>query len=107
MTEKKTKMILKYKKDLRTMEDLKKFLIDFFKDRNLKVYLFGSRARGDNTPFSDIDIGILTEEDISSDLTILREILEESNLPYKVDLVNLSSNKELLKIILAEGKRWI
>ena len=93
--------------ELETVEDLKKFLKDFFKNKKVKVYLFGSRERGDNTPFSDVDIGFLASRDISDKLTILKEILEESNFPYKVDLVDLSSNRELLKIVLKEGKRWL
>jgi len=93
--------------ELETVEDLRKFLKDFFKNEKVKVYLFGSRARGDNTPFSDVDIGFLASRDISDKLTILKEILEESNFPYKVDLVDLSSNRELLKIVLKEGKRWL
>ena len=92
---------------LETLEDLRSFLKDFFGSEKVKVYLFGSRARGDNTPFSDVDIGLLASKDISDKMTILREILEESNFPYKVDLVDLSSNKELLEIVLKEGKRWL
>jgi len=93
--------------ELETVEDLRKFLKDFFKNEKVKIYLFGSRARGDNTPFSDVDIGFLASRDITDKLTILKEILEESNFPYKVDLVDLSSNRELLKIVLKEGKRWL
>jgi len=94
-------------KDLRTIEDLREFLRDFFEGKAVKVYLFGSRARGDNAPFSDVDVGILVEEDISSELVILKGILEESNLPYKVDLVDLSFNSELEEIVVREGKRWL
>jgi len=90
---------------LETIEDLKRFLKEFFKDEQVKIYLFGSR--GDNTPFSDVDIGFLADCDISDKLVLLREVLDESNFPYKVDLVDLSSNGDLLKIVLKEGKRWL
>ncbi len=92
--------------ELRTIEDLKRFLKEFFKDINVQIYLFGSRARGDNSPFSDIDIGFLTDEEISEKLVLLREILEKSNFPYKVDLVDLSSSS-LKEVVLREGKRWL
>jgi len=92
---------------LETIEDLMKFLKDFFKDEKVEIYLFGSRARGDNTPFSDIDIGFLAKEDISNKLTVLRYILEEGNFPYKVDLVDLSYDSELLACVLREGKKWL
>ena len=92
---------------LETLEDLRSFLKDFFGSEKVEIYLFGSRARGDNTPFSDVDIALLASKDMSDKMTILRDILEESNFPYKVDLVDLSSNKELLEIVLKEGKRWL
>lgn len=53
-----------------------------------KVWLFGSRARGDQQPYSDVDI--LIEGDKSQLYNVLsdiREQLEESNFPFAVDLV--------------------
>lgn len=97
---------MKAKVKLKTIDNLKEFLIDYFKDKKVKVYLFGSRARGDNTGFSDIDIGIVSDEEISRDIVILREILEESSIPYKVDIVDLSKNRDLIDVVLKEGKRW-
>jgi len=98
---------LKTKVNLKTINNLKEFLVDFFKGKEVKLFLFGSRARGDNTIFSDIDIGILSDKDIRKDIVILREILEESNIPYKVDIVELSKNRDLLDVVLKEGKRWL
>ncbi len=93
--------------EVRTVEDLKEFLKDFFKDRDVRIYFFGSRARGDSSRFSDIDIGFLSDRDISKDLTILRELVEESNIPYKIDIVDLSTNKELKEVVMKEGRRWL
>ena len=98
---------MKTKVNLKTINNLKEFLVDFFKGKEVKLFLFGSRARGDNTIFSDIDIGILSDKDIRKDIVILREILEESNIPYKVDIVELSKNRDLLDVVLKEGKRWL
>ena len=92
---------------LETIEDLRDFLRKFFKGQDVKIFLFGSRARGDNSAFSDIDIAFLSEKDISNKLTLLREIIEESNIPYKIDIVDLAQNKGLLKTVLREGKRWL
>ena len=94
------------KKKIATIDELKDFLREFFKEKKPKIYIFGSRARGDHTKFSDIDLGFLSEEDISYELSLLREIIEDSYLPYKVDIVDLSKDKELLEIVLKEGKRW-
>ncbi len=92
---------------MKTIEDLKKFLKEYFKDSEINIYLFGSRARGDNTPFSDIDLGFLTQKDITKKIILLKEFLEKSNFPYKVDIVDLSLDKKLHEIVLKEGEKWL
>ena len=82
---------------------LKKTVIDFLKNDDVKVILFGSRARGDNYVSSDVDIGIIPYRNIDkSRITLLREKIEDLNVPYKVEIVNLSEvsqdfKKEVLK----------
>ncbi len=92
---------------MKTIEELRDFLKTFFKDTKVEIFLFGSRARGDNSRFSDVDIGFLSDVDISKRLIFLREIIENSNLPYKVDIIDLSENTDLLKVVLKEGVRWL
>ncbi len=93
---------------MRTIEDLRNFITEYFTCRtDVRVYLFGSRARGDNTPFSDVDLGIMSDRDISTELALLREAVEESCLPYKVDIVDLSRSGELREVVLKEGIRWL
>jgi len=96
-----------FKEELRTLEDLREFLKEFFKGEEVKVYLFGSRARGDFSEFSDVDLAVYSEKDISDKLTLLTVILEESNLPFKVDLVDLRKATYLMDVVEREGKRWI
>ncbi len=98
---------VKKAKDLRTIDDLKKFLEQFFKSKEVKVYLFGSRAKGENTVYSDIDLALESKEDINKDIVLLKEILEESYLPYKVDIINLKNTPYLKEIVKKEGKRWL
>ena len=88
-------------------ENIQSTLDRMFKDKGVKIYLFGSRARGDNSIFSDVDIGIISDNDISKDIVYLRELLEESSIPYKIDIVDLSKNDRLYKIVLQEGIRWL
>ncbi len=92
---------------IKTIEDLKQFLKEFFKDENVKVYLFGSRAEGKNTEHSDIDLAFESNKDISQKLSQLKYILEESNLPYKVDIVDLKNAPYLRKTVKEKGKRWL
>ncbi len=93
--------------DIKTIDDLKEFIRTFFKGKDVEIYLFGSRARNESSAFSDVDIGFISRDDIRKDIAILREAIEESHLPYKVDLVDLSTDKGLLEIVMKEGKRWL
>jgi predicted nucleotidyltransferase len=53
------------------------------------VWCFGSRARGNQTQFSDLDLMIDCSSDLNSIISEMSEKLIESNFPYKVDLVEL------------------
>ena len=80
------------------------------KEQSAEVYVFGSRARGDHHPFSDLDL--LYKEDSNNPLSAsalasIKEDLENSNLPIKIDIVNdknlaksyrPSVEKDLIKI---------
>ena len=54
------------------------------------VWCYGSRARGDHRPFSDLDLMVDSTTDLSPEVGHIRERLDESNFPFKVDLVQLS-----------------
>ena len=95
------------KDELATIADLKKFLQTFFEGSQVGVFLFGSRTRKNASRFSDIDIGLVSNVDISREITLLKETIEESNIPYKVDIVDLSQDRDLLETVLKEGERWL
>lgn len=57
--------------------------------RNAIIWCYGSRARGDFKPFSDLDLMIEANSDVSSEVASIREKIESSNFPYKVDIVLL------------------
>lgn len=63
-----------------------------------KVFIFGSRVRGDNFERADIDIGMETPEEISS--LVKYEIEQEiENLPvlYKIDFVDFNKVSDNFK----------
>lgn len=63
-----------------------------------KIFIFGSRAKENNRKFSDIDIAIKDSKINSQKLAKTRFELEESNLPYKVDLVDYNElDKKILE----------
>jgi predicted nucleotidyltransferase len=72
------------------------------------VYLFGSRARGDHTERSDIDIAIdLGREMEFREIARARGVLEGLNLPQKIDVVDMHSiPADMKKFILKEGVLW-
>jgi len=92
---------------LSTLDDLKAFLKEFFKGKKIEIYLFGSRARGTEKIGSDVDLAIVSDNPLSEELALLREIFEESNLPYKIDIVDLNQAPYLKEVVLKEGKRWL
>lgn len=54
-----------------------------------QVFCYGSRARGDHQPFSDLDLMVEADHDLSALVSQLQEQLSAGNFPYKVDLVQL------------------
>lgn len=59
-------------------------------EKTYRAYLFGSRATDSHNFNSDIDIAILAEEAVGLELSLARELLAESNIPFTVDLVNMN-----------------
>ncbi len=53
---------------------------------NTEVWAYGSRARGTASPKSDLDLVTLAKPDRTAAVADLREALEESFLPFRVDL---------------------
>lgn len=72
------------------------------------VYLFGSWARGEARRTSDIDVAVLPKGELAwAILSRLREALEESSVPYAVDVVDLREvSAEFRARVLREGVRW-
>lgn len=93
------------------MSDLYKEIILATVSRHIpraKVYLFGSRARKDNTPESDIDIALdaggVIEDSV---LSAIKEDIEESIIPFTVDVVDMRTvSEDFKKQILKDGIVW-
>lgn len=65
------------------------------------VWLFGSRTTEKIKRYSDIDLVIISENRIPWDIIFhLKEDLDESDLPYKVDILDWSTlDNDFKKII--------
>jgi predicted nucleotidyltransferase len=70
-----------------------------------KVFVFGSRARGDHKKTSDLDIAIEGNEPLSlSKRATLELAFSESALPFRVDIVDLHTvDAGFRSIILRDG----
>lgn len=96
------------KNEFNSLEKLKEVLLSFLKGEDVKVVLFGSRARGDFVSASDIDVGIIIGESVDrKKIILLREYIEELNIPYKVEIVDFSKvSEEFKQMALKEAVVW-
>ena len=86
-------------------------IIDVFSravpNKAFSVYLFGSRARGEEENGSNADLAVEGEQINRTDLSLIREQWEYSTIPVMLDLVDikdignaLSSQIEKEKVLL-------
>lgn len=70
-----------------------------------KIILYGSRAKGNFKPGSDIDLTIVAPNLQLSDLLKMENELEDLDLPYKIDLslMHQIENKSLIEHIHRVG----
>lgn len=70
-----------------------------------KIYLFGSRARNTNSQWSDVDIALDAGE-VLPQLSVgeLNDIMVASNLPYKVDIIDLNAVSDIMREIINKEK---
>jgi predicted nucleotidyltransferase len=92
----------------RSLKQIKAVVLDALKEEDVMIILFGSAARGDVHRFSDIDIGILPKNNYNKkQLILLREKIENLNIPYTVDLVDISHvSLPFKEKLLSEGEIW-
>jgi len=87
---------------------IRRIVLEGLAGRKVRVYLFGSWARGVATRTSDVDVAVLPLEPLPAGLlSAVREALEESAVPYTVDLVDLSQTDPAFRArVLEEGVLW-
>jgi uncharacterized protein len=66
---------------------------------DFELYLFGSRARGTARKYSDVDVAIKTRSPVSvSNILKISSDIEDSQIAYKVDVVDYGRANTELKI---------
>ena len=69
------------------------------------VWAFGSRATGAAKPYSDLDIAIITTRPVGLQcIAELAEAFSESDLPWKVDVVDWSTTSEHFRRIIERDR---
>jgi predicted nucleotidyltransferase len=92
----------------RALRRVREIVLDALEGRDVRVYLFGSSATGRARRTSDIDVAIDARRPLPPALLPeLRERLEESNVPYDVDIVDLHAATPEIRIgVEREGLLW-
>ena len=70
-----------------------------------EVWVFGSRAKGTARDTSDLDLAIIGKTPLDfRTLATLRDFFSESNIPYKVDVVDWTTISETFREIIRKDK---
>ena len=90
------------------LDKLKKLILENTQNQPVKIWLFGSHAKGTSRRYSDIDIGVLPTGQLRQGfISGLKEKIEQSTIPYSVDIVDLSqTDEEFRNKVFNEGIIW-
>jgi type I restriction enzyme S subunit len=72
---------------------------------NAEVWAFGSRAKWTAKPYSDLDLAIIADQPLTLEQrAALAEDFSESELPWKVDIVDGATISEAFRNIIEREK---
>lgn len=78
--------------DTKTVSEIKKIVFSYLDPKKDKIFIYGSRARGGDRKFSDVDIGIVSKRKLDTlTLSNIEEAFEESDIPYTVEVVDFNT----------------
>jgi predicted nucleotidyltransferase len=74
----------------------------------VEVRAFGSRVDGQAKPHSDLDLAIMTDHPLSPrTAALLREAFSESNLPFRIDIIDWAEISESFRKIIREKSELV
>ena len=90
------------------MERVRAIVREGLRGTGARVFLFGSRASGATHRASDVDVAVFPLSPLPVGLlAAIRDALEESTVPFSVDLVNLSEvDAAFRERVLRQGVPW-
>ncbi len=81
------------------LKEVQAILRRYIPDREVRA--FGSRVAGKVKPFSDLDLAVMGSESMpASILADLKDAFRESDLPFKVDIVDWAETQENFRRII-------
>jgi len=91
----------------KTEKKIKETIYSFLDPKKYTVFIFGSRATNKAKKFSDYDIGIIGKKALPWHLLAeIEEAFEESDLPYKIEVVDFANvPRNFKKIALKKIKK--
>jgi type I restriction enzyme S subunit len=70
-----------------------------------EVWAFGSRAGGRAKPYSDLDLAVIGDRPLPLEVSAaLAEDFSESDLPWKVDIVDWATTGDTFRKIIRAGR---
>lgn len=87
-----------------SLELIKKTVRKHLPENDYEIFVYGSRAGSNAQKWSDVDIGIRGEKEVPvRKLALIAEDLENSKIPYKVDVVDFTkTSADFRKMALKE-----
>lgn len=87
----------------RDLETVRRILVEHVPEYD--VYAFGSRVTGKARKASDLDLVVMTVQPLETyRMTDLREAFRESDLAFKVDVVDWAATKENFRKIIRQNR---
>jgi len=84
------------------LQTIKRILAEHVPD--CEVRAFGSRVVGKVKSYSDLDLTVVCQEDLSAErLRHLKEAFEESDLPFRVDVLDWNRISESFCKVIEQG----
>ena len=84
------------------LETIKRILAEYAGD--FEVRAFGSRGNGTAKEHSDFDLAIVGKSKIERRVKmLLREAFEESDLPFRVDVIDYNTISEAFRAVIDEN----
>ena len=84
------------------LQTIKRILAEHVSDCEIRA--FGSRVKGRAKVYSDLDLAVVCQEDLSADcLRHLKEAFEKSTLPFRVDVLDWNRTSVSFCKVIEQG----